>query len=144
MNRPHVVERWGGPISLEGVRAKYRPRVGGGPVCPYIAYRAGLPTGFIQSYRATQVPEWPDEHDPGVVGIDQFLADASQLGKGLGTAMISAFVATLFEDPRVTCIQTDPSPDNPRAIRCYEKVGFRRVGFLERPDGLALLMEDAP
>ena len=31
-------------------------------------------------------------------------------------------------------------PENARAIRCYEKAGFRRVGEVDTPDGRALLM----
>jgi aminoglycoside 6'-N-acetyltransferase len=34
----------------------------------------------------------------------------------------------------------DPSPDNPRAIRAYEKAGFEKVGMIDTPDGPALLM----
>ena len=36
--------------------------------------------------------------------------------------------------------QVDPAPDNRRAIRCYEKAGFRRVDLVNTPDGEALLM----
>lgn len=39
-----------------------------------------------------------------------------------------------------TKIQTDPAPDNFRAIRCYEKAGFRRVGPIVTPDGPAMYM----
>ncbi len=35
----------------------------------------------------------------------------------------------------------DPTPDNKRAIRCYEKVGFKGIGEIETPDGTACLME---
>jgi RimJ/RimL family protein N-acetyltransferase len=54
--------------------------------------------------------------------------------------MIRSFVAQLFADPGVTRIQTDPSPQNARAVRCYERAGFRRVGEVDTPDGRALLM----
>ena len=57
-----------------------------------------------------------EETDPGVRGIDQSLANASQLGKGLGTKLVRALVELLFNDPEVTKIQTDPSPSNLRAI----------------------------
>ena len=62
-----------------------------------------------------------EETDPGVRGIDQSLANASHQGKGLGTKLVRALVELLFNDPEVTKIQTDPSPSNLRAIRCYEK-----------------------
>ena len=83
---------------------------------------------------------WLDEHDPGVWGIDQFIAEPTLLGRGFGTAMVRAFVARLFENPAVTRVQTDPSPGNARAIRCYEKAGVRAVGEVDTPDGPALLM----
>ena len=54
--------------------------------------------------------------------------------------MVRRFIRRLFEDPEVTMIQTDPSPDNGRAIRCYEKAGFQRVGVVDTPDGPALLL----
>ncbi len=141
MNRPHVAARWVGPMTIERVQAKYRPRLAGGPVRAYLAYLNDVPVGFIQSYWATQVAdEWPEERDPGVMGIDQFLADARRLNQGLGTEMVRQFVARLFEDPRVTRVQTDPRPDNLRAIRCYEKAGFRRQGLVMTCDGPVLLM----
>jgi RimJ/RimL family protein N-acetyltransferase len=72
--------------------------------------------------------------------MDQFLADESRLNQGLGTAMVRAFVDRLLGDPAVTKVQTDPSPANARAIRCYAKAGFRTVGQVDTPDGPALLM----
>ncbi len=75
-----------------------------------------------------------------VRGIDQLLANASQLGKGLGTKLVRALVELLFNDPEVTKIQTDPSPSNLRAIRCYEKAGFERQGTVTTPYGPAVYM----
>jgi RimJ/RimL family protein N-acetyltransferase len=54
--------------------------------------------------------------------------------------MVAQFVERLLCDPAVTRIQADPRPDNARAIRCYEKAGFRAAGPVETPDGAALLM----
>ena len=144
LNRPHVAEWWDdGPVSCSAVREKYLPRiVGPTSVSPNFAILNGTPVGFIQSYVAAEQGNgwWPDESDPGVIGIDQFLADAESLGKGLGTEMVSQFALALFGDRSVTRIQVDPEPTNLRAIRCYEKVGFRKQSVIETPDGLALLM----
>ena len=98
---------------------------------------------IVQAYRvmAHQADGWwLEETDPHALGIDQFIGLGDRLGRGLGTRMLRAFVAFLFEDPRVTTIQTDPSPDNLRAIACYRKVGFRDVGVVVTLDGPALLM----
>jgi aminoglycoside 6'-N-acetyltransferase-1b len=146
LRRPHVVEWWAGDDaapSLEDVRRKYLPRLDeGASVTCYLAYEGDELIGFAQSYVALGCGDgwWEDETDPGVRGIDQFLADASRLGQGLGTRMVRAFVERLLSDPEVTKVQTDPDPTNARAIRCYEKAGFRPVGGIVTPDGPALLM----
>jgi RimJ/RimL family protein N-acetyltransferase len=130
--RPHVAERWEGMPSPDDAPA----------VRSYIAHLDGAPIGYIQSYVAMGAGGgwWPDERDPGVRGIDQFLAHEGMLNRGIGTEMVLQFTQMLFRDPAVTKIQVDPAPDNARAIRCYERAGFRRVGLVKTPDGEALLM----
>lgn len=146
IQRPHVRQWWGGGDaggSLEDTRAKYLPRVrNASSIRPYIALLSGEPVGFVQSYVAMECGDgwWEDESDPGVHGTDQFLCDGDKLGQGIGSRMVAAFVRQLFEDPAVTKVQTDPHPANERAIRCYEKAGFRPVGRIWTPDGPALLM----
>ena len=144
LSRPHVAEWWGAPPSLAEVERDFGPAIRGAVAhqC-YLALAGGAPVGFIQAYTPAAWHHegwWLDEHDPGVRGIDQFLAHADQLGQGLGTAMVRAFVARLFADPAVTRVQTDPAPENHRAIRSYEKAGFRAVREVDTPDGRALLM----
>jgi RimJ/RimL family protein N-acetyltransferase len=140
IHRPHVAEWWREPTSLADLERDYTME--SSSTRAYIAMREGEPIGFIQSYVAMDSRNgwWEDEGNPGTRGIDQFLAHAEQLGRGLGTAMVSAFVAQLFQDPAVTKVQTDPSPMNERAIRCYRRAGFVIEREVTTPDGPALLM----
>ena len=146
LRRSHVVEWWGGDdagLTVDETRAKYLPRLlERQGVRPYIAMLQGQPIGWTQSYVAMGAGGgwWVQETDPGVRGIDPFLCDARDLDQGLGTRMVKAFAEMLFADPAVTRIQTDPAPDNLRAIRCYEKAGFRPRGHIATSDGPALLM----
>ncbi len=146
LNRPHIVQWWGGEAqrpSLDEVYADYSPRVlAQEQVTPYIALLGEVPIGYAQSYVALGAGDgwWEDETDPGVRGIDQSIADPALLGKGLGTQLVRALVDRLFQDPAVTRIQTDPAPNNLRAIRCYQKAGFRIVRNIVTPDGPAVYM----
>jgi RimJ/RimL family protein N-acetyltransferase len=108
----------------------------------YIAWLEGQPIGFIQSYVVLGSGDgwWEPETDPGARGIDQFLASAEHLGRGLGSTMARAFVDELFLDPAVTKVQADPSPENERAVRSYLRAGFQPRGAVLTPDGPALLM----
>ncbi|WP_062471442.1 GNAT family N-acetyltransferase [Variovorax boronicumulans] len=141
--RPHVAEWWTPVPTLAEVEADFTPMLApDSPDRGYIALYDGQPLGFIQSYVVMGSGDgwWEDERDPGARGIDQFLAQADQLNRGLGSAMVRAFTAQLFADPAVTRIQTDPSPRNARAIRSYAKAGFHALGEVTTPDGPALLM----
>ena len=141
--RPHVAEWWGPAESVDELRENYilaarQPNA----TRAYITKLAGRPIGFVQSYvvMGSGGGWWENETDPGARGTDQFLAEAGDLGRGIGSAMLRAFLQMLFSDPAVTVVQTDPDPRNTRAIRCYARVGFRAVGEVVTPDGRALLM----
>jgi aminoglycoside 6'-N-acetyltransferase Ib len=144
LQRPHVAEWWHDAGTLQELMEEYAASIAQqAPSRPYFALADGAPIGYIQWYQPTAFHHegwWLDEHDPGVRGIDQFLAFPEHLNRGIGSAMIRAFVAELFSDPHVTRIQTDPDRTNARAIRCYEKAGFMAAGEVETPDGRALLM----
>lgn len=146
LNRPHIVEWWGGEEerpTLDEVLEHYLPRVlAQESVTPYIAMLGEEAIGYAQSYVALGSGDgwWQDETDPGVRGIDLSLANPTQLNKGLGTRVVCALVERLFADPAVTKIQTDPAPNNHRAIRCYEKAGFVREKLITTPDGPAVYM----
>ncbi len=64
-------------------------------------------------------------------GLDLFITTARQ-GNGFGTEAISLVTRELFEACGHHRVTIDPSAGNARAIRAYEKVGFRRVGVLRQ------------
>jgi len=140
LGRPHVAEWWQPTPTLAELTEDYDDPTAS--TRAFIASAAGEPVGFIQAYVALGSGNgwWEEESDPGVRGIDQFLARPEHLGHGLGTSMVRTFVAQLFLDAAVTRVQTDPCPENARAIRCYEKAGFRASREVDTPDGRALLM----
>ncbi len=144
LNLPHLQEWWReGEITLDAVREKYLPRINNKDTAiPYLAYLNGKPEGFIQYYSVTDGNPnwWPDKPGPGVYGIDTFIGKENKLNKGLGTAMVKGFLSFLFNELSANEVRVDPRPDNFRAIRCYEKAGFRQVQPITNPDGPAIMM----
>jgi AacA4 family aminoglycoside N(6')-acetyltransferase len=151
LQQPHIVEWWGGEAqrpTLAQTRERYLPSaLAAERVTPYIAMQGDAPIGYAQSYVALGAGDgwWEEETDPGVRGIDQSLGRPELLGRGLGTQLVTALVERLFADAAVSRVQTDPSPANLRAIRCYEKAGFRRLRTIVTPDGTAeYMVRDRP
>jgi aminoglycoside 6'-N-acetyltransferase len=63
------------------------------------------------------------------------------VGRGHGSAFVRLHCDRLFA-AGAPAIGTDPHPDNARAIRAYEKVGFVIAGGpRDTPWGQAILME---
>src|SRR5206468_2808788 len=84
----------------------------------------GRVVGMIQFHEET-TPEF--RH----AGIDIFLASACH-GQGLGVDAVRTLARHLFEARGHHRVTIDPAAANERAVRCYERVGFRRVGVLRR------------
>ena len=84
----------------------------------------GEPIGLVQYY---------EEDDPQYrhAGIDVFVGEPWH-GQGLGTDAVRTLARHLVEDRGHQRLIIDPSAENERAIRSYEKVGFRRVGVMRR------------
>ena len=72
-------------------------------------------------------------------GIDIFLSAGFQ-GRGLGPDAVRTVARHMIDDRGHHRLTIDPAADNAYAIRCYEKVGFRRVGVMREywrdPDGV--------
>jgi aminoglycoside 6'-N-acetyltransferase len=137
LRQPHVVQWWGdtheqfelvsGDLDVEAMDQ-------------YIVTTGGRPFGYIQCY---DLRAWPDhgfgEHPEGTLGIDQFIGEPDMVDRGHGSGFIRAFIERQLAGgaPRIV---TDPDPDNPRAVRAYEKAGFQKAALVDTPEGIALLM----
>lgn len=94
-----------------------------------IAEVDGRPIGFIEIID----PAREDDHywgdcPPDLRAIDIWIGEADALGQGHGTEMMRQAIARCFADPSVTAILIDPLESNVRAIRFYERLGFKAVG----------------
>jgi len=101
---------------------------------------AGRPFAYLQDYDPLA---WPGHHfadlPPGSRGIDQYIGEAGLLNQGHGSAFVAAHVARLFAEG-APAVGVDPAPDNPRAIRAYEKAGFSGNVVRETDWGTCRLM----
>jgi len=133
--------RWCGddePPSEAQLRQKYlidKPR--GGTHC-FIIYYDGEPIGHVQYYRVTDYPEWCSlvSGQPHDYGLDLFIGRDDLIGQGIGTQAVNDALAQLvFQCEDAKRCMLGPSPDNSRAIRCYEKSGFRHARTLTTDTG---------
>jgi RimJ/RimL family protein N-acetyltransferase len=102
-------------------------------VSPFLVLMQNQPVGHLQAYHANRDDFWSGFGVPAeTFGLDMFLAHGR--GKGWGTHMCRAMIDHLWTIPDIVRVQIDPSPDNPRAIRAYEKAGFTPQGIFPAYD----------
>jgi aminoglycoside 6'-N-acetyltransferase len=89
-------------------------------------------TLLVDGEVAGYVQFW-EETDPGSrhADVDIFLGPDTQ-DRGLGTEAMRAIVRYLIDERGHHRVTLGTAVDNARAIRCYEKVGFRRVGVMRK------------
>ena len=118
------------PLSLEDAYARLMPRIRGEDDClAHVASLDGRPFGYAQCYRIMDSPEYAREIGAADgVGMDYFIGEPDLIGRGLGQAMLAAYLREVLF----------PSfPDQRRCIVCYEtgnlasgavlaSLGFRR------------------
>jgi aminoglycoside 6'-N-acetyltransferase len=140
LEMPHVSEWWHNPAKqFELVSGD----LGHPDMAQFIVAADGNEFAYLQCYNLST---WGTSFGPqpeGTRGLDQFIGEADMLGYGHGSAFVRGFAEGLLASgtPRVV---TDPDPVNARAVRAYEKAGFRRNRLVETPDGTALLMVRDP
>jgi aminoglycoside 6'-N-acetyltransferase len=140
---PHVSQWWRGePSDLPGVEAKYGPCIDGDdPTELFVIEESEQPIGMIQRYLIAGEPDWARAFG-GIVdvssaaGIDYLIGVPDAVGRGLGTAAISAFADLVFEWRPVASIVVSVQQANPASWRVLERAGFSRVwaGALDSPD----------
>ncbi len=127
-SEPAVTEWWG-RWDLAKVQRKMIDREDDTVV--YVVLHDGVTIGLVQ---------YAEENDPDYrhAGIDIALHPGWH-GRGFGSDTIRTLARHLFQHRGHHRITIDPATHNHRAIRSYERVGFRPVGVMRQyergPDG---------
>jgi aminoglycoside 6'-N-acetyltransferase len=146
LTTPHVAAWWGEPeVELGYVRDMIEGR---DTTRPYIFSVDGEAVGYIQCWfigdhqNASWIADhpWLAELPSDAVGVDLSIGDAGKLSRGIGSAALRAFAERLVKQGH-RCIIIDPDADNSRAVRAYEKAGFRAIPHLVGRTGDTLIMQ---
>jgi RimJ/RimL family protein N-acetyltransferase len=145
LEAPHMREWWGEPETELGY---IREMVEGRDTTrPFLIALDDEPVGYIQCWFIGhhQNEQWVKDHPwllafpSDAIGVDLSIGEPDKLSQGIGSAALAAFVQKLRDEGHRTII-IDPDPANERAVRAYEKAGFRKAMLREASDGPVLLM----
>ena len=146
LETPHVRQWWGEPETELGC---IRDMIEGHDTTrPFIFSTDGKPVGYIQYWfvgdhqNATWIADhpWLAELPADAVSVDLSIGDPDKIAQGVGSAALRAFAESLIRQGHRTIV-IDPDPANTRAVRAYEKAGFRAIPRLLGRTGDAFIMQ---
>ncbi|MCD8102423.1 MAG: acetyltransferase [Alistipes sp.] len=104
----------------------------------YIGEQDDRPVGFIQHYETSSAPVGIWTQAPKFsLGIDFFIGEEQDLGKGYATAMVGVMKKKLRFEGLCKYVVADPDKSNRASVRVLEK-----NGFILQPSGLYLIEID--
>lgn len=125
LSQSEISRFYGGDAAFEV--ASIKKHVQKGDVCSCLILQQSRPVGYLQFYEISDPEEKRElllSPYPRAYGIDVFLGEPENLGRGVGTRCMRMVCDYLFSEKHADALCIDPREDNPRAIRCYEKAGF--------------------
>lgn len=142
LHQEHVKKFWQETENEAELKEKMLVRLSQMSVQSFIIDKDSIEIGYIQYYDAKKVGNnWWTNEPTGTFGIDIVIGSHSHVGLGLGPTVLKEFIYFLKEkEPSVNSLIIDPSPDNERAIKAFEKAGFQKESQISTPGGPALLM----
>lgn len=130
LRQPHVAPWWGNPLEVMD-DALHRP-----PDTCHIVEADGDPVGYLCWQRPPREPltaaglaDLPE----GLVDIDILIGEPTATGRGIGPHALGLLLRRLRADPSATHAGVGTSVANARAIRAFEKAGFRQFGEFNDP-----------
>lgn len=125
-----VLEYYGGRdtvYTMETLKAHYTEPFPAGGFRLMIVFE-GKAIGYGQVYRLSEemLEEYCDrEETETAFACDQFIGEPALWSRGLGTAYMQLLCNWVKTELGGAVLLVDPHQNNPRAVRAYEKAGFR-------------------
>jgi aminoglycoside 6'-N-acetyltransferase len=93
------------------------------------------PIGYIQFYplgKEQRVEYGYANFKGNIFGTDQFIGETKYWGQGIGKELMKLIIEFLETVRGAQMIVLDPQAWNERAIKCYEKSGFKKVKLMPK------------
>lgn len=123
LSRPDIQDWWG---PLPATEAEVNIALSSQQAICRIIEADALPVGYCHAVDAMLWGDsLPQDLAPGTWDLDLFIASEKHRGKGVGQAALALLKDEVFSTTLAVAVSVFPSIRNERAVRAYEKAGFR-------------------
>lgn len=119
------IEAWWGPAASTEAEVRLALASESAAIAR-IVLLGGEPVGYAHAVDAAiWGDDLPDDLEPGTWDLDLFVASAAHRGQGIGATALALLKAEVFATTLALAVCVFPAIANERAVRAYEKAGFR-------------------
>lgn len=123
-------------FSYDDIESKYGKKIEIETVYPSMIKVDDEFIGYLQYYIIPKEGEWRYEHfeidyEPNMYAMDVLIGEKEYWGQGIGSVLLENLVTYIFEQKNASRIYIDPRVANKRAVKAYEKAGFKKVKILK-------------
>lgn len=118
------IERWWGPTAAS--EAEVIMALGSAHAIARLIEVDGLPVGYCHAIDASVWgSELPSDLPPGTWDLDIFIGNAAYRGRSVGVEALKLLRDEVFSTTLAVAVSVFTSIENERAVRAFEKIGFR-------------------
>ncbi|QGK69115.1 GNAT family N-acetyltransferase [Allosaccharopolyspora coralli] len=142
MHAEHVAATWRQDWSLPRWFEELSTQLAGDHSLPCIVSLDGREFAYVELYRVARdkIGECYPFH-PRDLGVHVAVGDRQVIGRGLGTALLDALAAALFDaDPECRRVVAEPDIHNGASVAAFGKAGYRKVAEVGLPDKNSVLL----
>lgn len=137
LNDENVLQYYEGrdnSFNMDRIKKKYKKKILSSCDFPCIIQYDGVDVGYIQYYQLTDegYTEYGYNIKEKIFGIDLFIGEVEYWNKGIGNKVLKLLIEIIRKEKKADRITIDPQAWNIRAIKCYEKCGFKKVRLMEK------------
>lgn len=131
LHQPHVTQWWGNPERVWKKILQHPPEN------TAVIVADDIPVGYLcwqkptpEELKAAGLEDLPND----LVDIDIMIGDPDFIGYGIGPRALTCLLIRLQRDSSISSAGLATSISNTRAIRAYEKAGFRLFRVFQDPE----------
>lgn len=122
-------------FSLEYIKSNYGKKINLSTVYPTMIKIEDKFIGYLQYFVIPKDGPWGHKHFgieyiENMYSIDIFIGEKEYWGGGIGSTLLNHLGKYLISDKGASAVYIDPRATNERAIKAYEKAGFKKVKIL--------------
>ena len=123
-------------LTFEEIKKKYQKKLNDGKQDLFIINCDDTEIGLIQIYKYENDVDYNFDNYNNLYEFDIYIGNSDYISRGIGSTVINLVKEKIYKEYNADAIMLRPFKRNIRAVKCYEKCGFKEVYSYDGKDSI--------